>query len=453
MATDARILPLARPAPRGILRSLLLTLPILLWSLLMFGNPNSHADRLSHISGAITALFMTVLFFMMMRTHSTYRWRRIFFVSLGILFPIGFIHNLFVMRGSMGIPIEEMIAGRTPFCFMPIPLLILPAAFTRTLIFPGSIAGNSHGIAAMVALWLALTLVMGKGWCSYACLFGGIEEGVAAIPRRAKIRKLNPRLRYLPWAVLLAMVLLSLAIYEPAYCMWLCPFKAVTEYVAARNTIGLVQNVIFVLLFAGLVIVLPFLTKKRTQCSWFCPFGAFQSIFNKISIFEIKIDQARCKPCLLCQNACPNLSLSKESVARGETLLSCMKCGACVDICPRQAVVWHIKGTGIQAKSEPAWRRFPYIICAVSVLIGCVYIFIARGLFEASNPARALRFLLAACGVAVIFGGILIVRGLINAPNPERARLMFLYGAWAMAIMFGGSIIAQGIATILHFIV
>jgi polyferredoxin len=371
MATDARNLPLARPAPRGILWSLFLTLPILIWSLLMFGNPNAKADRLSHIAGAITALFMIALFFLMMRTHNTYRWRRIFFVSLGILFPIGFIHNLLVMRGSMGIPVEEMIAGRTPFCFMPIPLLILPAAFTRTLVFPGSITSASgHGIAVMVALWLALTLVMGKGWCSYACFFGGIEEGVAAIPTRAKIRKLDPRWRYGPWAVLLAMVLLSLALFEPAYCMWLCPFKAVTEYVAARNMLGLVQNVIFILLFAGLVIVLPFLTKKRTQCSWFCPFGAFQSIFNKISIFEMKIDQSRCKPCLLCQNACPNLSLSKESIARGETLLSCMKCGACVDACPRGAVVWHIKGTGIQAKSEPARLMFLYGAWAMAVMFG-----------------------------------------------------------------------------------
>jgi polyferredoxin len=371
MATDARILPLAvRQAPRGIGWSLLLTLPILIWSLLMFGNPNAQTDRLSHIAGAITAIFMTVLFFMMMRTHSTYRWRRIFFVSLGVLFPIGFIYNLVLVRGSMGIPMEEMIAGRTPFCFMPIPLLILPAVFTKTVAFPGSIAGNSHGIAAMVGLWLALTLVMGKGWCSYACFFGGIEEGVAAIPARARIRKLDPRWRYLPWAVLLAMVLLSLALFEPAYCMWLCPFKAVTEYVAARNLLGLVQNVIFILLFAGLVIVLPFLTKKRTQCSWLCPFGAFQSIFNKISIFEMKIDKDRCKPCLVCQNACPNLSLSKESVALGETLLSCMKCGACVDACPRQAVVWHIKGTEIAWKPERARLMFLYGAWALAIMFG-----------------------------------------------------------------------------------
>jgi polyferredoxin len=170
--------------------------------------------------------------------------------------------------------------------------------------------------------------------------------------------------------VLLAVVLLSLALFEPAYCMWLCPFKAVTEYVAARNALGLVQNVIFVLLFAGLVIVLPYLTKKRTQCSYFCPFGAFQSLFNKISIFDIKIDKPRCKSCVLCQNACPNLSLSKESIARGETLMSCMKCGSCVDVCPSQAAVWHIKGTDVAVKPERARLLFLYGAWALAVMFG-----------------------------------------------------------------------------------
>jgi len=387
MVTKAQILKPGETAPRTLGRSLLLTLPIALWSLLMFANPQRHSNRSLQIASMITAVFMIGLFFMMMRTGSTYRWRRWFFVALGILFPVGFIHTVIAMRGTMGIPIEEMIAGRTPFCYLPIPLLILPAAFTKTLVFPGSIlpAGgmSGAGMAAMAGLWLAITLVIGKGWCSYACFFGGIEEGMASVPTHAKLRKIDPRWRYGPWAVLLAMVLLSLALFEPAYCLWLCPFKAVSEYVAARNTVGMVQNGIFVVLFAGLVIALPLLTKKRTQCAFFCPFGAFQSIFNKTSVFDLKIDRTRCSPCVLCKTACPTMSLTDESIAQGETLMSCMKCGACVDACPKNAVVWHIKGTEVACK-------------------------------------------------------------------PERARLMFLYAAWGMAVMFGGSIIAGGLATILH---
>src|SRR5271157_4038331 len=374
MATNAQSPRLARPEPRGIGWSLLLTLPIAVWSLLMLFRPGMDTNPKSRIAAALTALFMTALFFMMMRTGNTYRWRRIFFVSVGVLFPVGFIYNIVSMRGTMGIPVEEMIAGRTPFCFMPIPLLILPAALTRTVVFPASIL--PHG--AMSGIWLAMTLVLGRGWCSYACFFGGIEEGMASVPKRAKLRKIDPRWRYGPWAVLLAMVLLSLALFEPAYCMWLCPFKAVSEYVAARNTLGMVQNGIFVVLFAGLVIALPLLTKKRTQCAFFCPFGAFQSIFNKTSVFDVKIDRTRCSPCVLCKTACPTLSLTDESIVRGETLMSCMKCGACVDACPKDAAVWHIKGTDV-----------------------------------ASNPERArLLLLYGAWGMAIMFGGTIIAGGL-----------------------------------------
>jgi len=379
-----------RPAAfRGVGRSLLLTLPMALWSLLMFTPAFLHASGVARASGAVVAVFMTALFYQMMRTGTTYRWRRYFFVALGMLFPVGFIAALLAARGSMSIPIERMVSGDTPFCFMVIPMLIVPAALTRTLVFPGSIlptASNPHSIAVMIGLWLAMTLVLGKAWCAYACFFGGIEEGFAAFPKRAKIRSLDPRLRLVPWAVLLAVVLLSAALFEPVYCTWLCPFKTVTEFAAVRNVETAAQMAIFVALFLVLVVALPLLTKKRTQCGFFCPFGAFQSLFNKINVFEIRFDRQKCVDCGLCLHACPTMAITAESVHEGKTLLNCMKCGACVDSCKKDAAVWHVKGTPLTAK-------------------------------------------------------------------PERARLLFLYGAWAMATMFGGSVLANSLATMIHFVI
>jgi ferredoxin-type protein NapH len=376
------------PAFRSVGRSMLLTLPMALWALLMFTPSFRQPGRNMHIGALLVILFMTALFFLMMRTGKTYRWRRYFFVALGLLFPVGFIASLVAVRGTMSIPIERMVSGDTPFCYMVIPMLILPAAITRTIIFPGSIlptASNPHSIAIMIGLWLALTLVVGKAWCSYVCFFGGIEEGFAALPKRMKIRKLDPRLRLVPWAILLFVVVLSAALFEPVYCMWLCPFKTVTEYPAVHSVTTAIQMGIFITLFAGLVVVLPYLTKKRTQCAFFCPFGAFQSLFNKINLFEIRFNREKCVDCTLCQTSCPTMALSAESIREGKTLLNCMKCGACVDSCKKSAAVWHLKGTKVALK-------------------------------------------------------------------PERARLLFLYGAWAMATMFGGSILANSISTIIGFL-
>ena len=380
------------PAFRGIGRSILLTLPMALWSLLIFTPSFRQAGRNQHIGAAAVILFMTALFFLMMRTGETYRWRRIFFVALGFLFPVGFIAALVAERGTMSIPISRMVSGDTPFCFMVTPSIILPAAFARTVIFPGSIlptASNPHSIAIMIGLCFALTLVMGKAWCSYACFFGGIEEGFAAIAKRRRLHRFvtrfGPQLRLIPWAILVFVVLVSAAIFEPVYCMWLCPFKAVTEFPAVRNVETAIQMGIFVALFVGLVVVLPYLTKKRTQCGFFCPFGAFQSLFNKINLFEIRFNREKCVDCTLCQTSCPAVALSKDSIREGKTLLNCMKCGACVDACKKDAAVWHIKGTPVAAK-------------------------------------------------------------------PERARLLFLYGAWALATMFGGSVLANGVHTLIGFL-
>ena len=380
------------PVFRGVGRSILLTVPIALWSLLMFTPAFQHAGRNLRIGAAAAILFMTALFFLMMRTGETYRWRRIFFVALGFLFPVGFIASLVAERGTMSIPISRMVSGDTPFCFMVTPSLLVPAAFARTIIFPGSIlptASNPHSIAVMIGLWFAFTLVLGKAWCSYACFFGGIEEGFAAFPKRRRLHKFitrwGSRLRLVPWAILLFVVLGSAVLFEPVYCMWLCPFKTVTEFPAVRNVETAIQFGVFIALFAGLVVALPFLTKKRTQCGFFCPFGAFQSLFNKINLFEIRFDRAKCVDCTLCQTTCPTVALSSESIREGKTLLNCMKCGACVDVCKKDAAVWHLKGTPVAVK-------------------------------------------------------------------PERARLLFLYGAWALATMFGGSILANSVAAMIGFL-
>ena len=382
--------PAGMPAtPRGIGLSLLLTVPMLLWSLLMFSRVLSLPALPPKLAAAAAALFMVALFFLMLKTGQTYRWRRIFFVTLGFLFPVGFISALVAARGSMSIPVEKMMTGDTPFCFLAIPMMIVPAALTRTLIFPGSIlptASNPHAVATMVGLWLAATIVLGKGWCSYACFFGGLEEGFAAIRRKPYIRRINPALRWAPWGVLGAVVLLSAATFEPTYCAWLCPFKAVTEFPEVRSVQTAVQVGIFGTLFAGLVVVFPVLTKKRTQCAFFCPFGAFKSLTNKLNVFDIRVDRDRCLDCVTCRGSCPTLSIDERSITSGGTLLSCIKCGACVDACKKGAAVWHVKGT---------------------------------------RP-----------------GG-----------SPEAARLMYLYAAWGIATMFGGSIIANSLETVFRFFV
>ncbi len=184
-------------------------------------------------------------------------------------------------------------------------------------------------------------------FCSWGCFFGGLDEGCARIAKKPLLKNFDPRLRYLPYAVLVGIVLTSAVALEPTYCTWLCPYKAVTEFEAVTSFKVLVQTIIFGSLFVGLVIVLPILMKRRVQCGLFCPFGAMQSLTNKINIFDIRIEPDKCAQCGRCIRECPTFSLDESSLSSGKTLLSCTKCGKCVDTCPKHAISFHVKGTQI----------------------------------------------------------------------------------------------------------
>ncbi|MBU0651817.1 MAG: 4Fe-4S binding protein [Proteobacteria bacterium] len=328
-------------------KSFLYALPMMLLTLMMLSGGKIPADPQRLFVFAVTYLFFNLLFFLMIHTGKTDRYRATAFITYAILFIVSFISHMFEARGSMSLSQEKIILCEVPFCHLVIPMTLIPAAFTKTIIFPGSITGGFASIASMFVIWIGASLSMGRGWCSWGCFFGGLDDAFSRILKKPLLRKIDPRWNYLPWAVLLAVVLTAAAFLSPTYCEWLCPFKTVTEFQAVTSFKILVQTIIFVSLFIALVIVLPLLTKRRIQCSLFCPFGAMQGLTNRINAFDVRIDPDSCINCKRCMTACPTFSVTEESIRTGRPLMSCMKCGTCVDVCPKGAASFHVRGTPV----------------------------------------------------------------------------------------------------------
>ncbi len=347
---------------RPVLRSLLLSLPMLLLTAFMLvgGRGGLPKDPLQAFPLVLTFVYLNMMFFMMVKTGKTDRYRAAVFIPMAFLFAVSFIANLIETRGSMALTAEDMARGSAPFCHMVIPMTLIPGALTKTIIFPGSILSGFAPIASMFVIWIGASLALGRGFCSWGCFFGGLEDGFSRLLKRAKIRKIDHKWTFLPYAVLVAIVLLSAATLSPTYCEWLCPFKTVTEFADVTSFKILVQTVIFLSLFFGLVIVLPAMTRRRTQCGLFCPMGTFQGFTNKLNPFEIRLDRDKCLGCTYCSQICPTFSLDAASMELGKTRISCSKCGKCVDDCPRGTINYHIKGTRIRFDSDTARMLFLY---------------------------------------------------------------------------------------------
>jgi ferredoxin-type protein NapH len=347
----------------GWWKSLLLTLPMtLLSAMLLLGSPQSasEADPLLLGSSLLVWVVINIFFYRMLYTGKTHRYRSILFIVIAFAFIITFMTTIIEERGSLALTESNLLGGETPFCHIVIPMTVIPALLTRTIIFPGSMLVGFASIATMFVLWIGASLSLGKGWCSWVCFYGGLDEGFSRLLKKPKITNINPKWTYLPYAVLIGIVLISAITLSPTYCTWLCPYKAVTEAPAITNITVLLQTIVFVVLFAGLVIILPLLTKRRIQCGLFCPFGAMQSFTNKLNVSEIRIDTEKCSECEHCINNCPTFSLDASSMKSGRPLISCTKCGQCVDICPKKAISYHIKGTPQNATPNLARVLFMY---------------------------------------------------------------------------------------------
>jgi ferredoxin-type protein NapH len=325
--------------------SLLYSLPMFLLTLLFItGGKIDFSDIPSLIAVIATIVLVNVLFYMMHYSGKTDGYRAVLFILFAISLSFTLINNMISMRHSMSFSNSDILECRIPFCHLVIPMMILPAALTKSIIFPGTIIGGFANISSMVVLWFVATLALGRGFCAWGCFYGGWDDGFSRLRKKAVIKKLSETWRWMPFAALILVSLTAALTLVPTYCDWICPFKAVTEFEKVTSAESAVKAGIFVSLFAGLVVVLPVMTKKRTQCGYLCPLGAVNSLSNKINPFVIKINREKCSECFKCVDVCPLFAITRDGLRDGEISMFCSKCGKCVDACSKGAMNYGLRG-------------------------------------------------------------------------------------------------------------
>ncbi len=205
---------------------------------------------------------------------------------------------------------------------------------------------------------ILLGVLLGRFICGFLCPFGWFQELLHKIPtKKLSTKKLRP-LTYLKYAVLLVMVFLlpaflvnDVGMGDPFFCKYLCPQGVLEGAIplslansGIRAALGSLFTWKFSILLAVIVLSIVF---YRPFCKWLCPLGAFYALFNRVSLFQMKVDKNKCVSCGKCAKACK----MDVDVTKMPNHAECIRCGMCIRACPTSAVSFRY-GFG-DGKKEP----------------------------------------------------------------------------------------------------
>lgn len=269
-------------------------------------------------------------------------WRSVFFIILAWAFIVHFKAKLIGLTGSAFFASEVQ---EVPYCHIAMASSFLNYVYQQ---YTALTSGGWREWSPLTwgASWLLITLVLGQAWCSWACMYGGLDSGFASIRKQPALKwKTLPKgVRELPVAILVAMLLISLTMMRPAFCLWLCPLKLGTGFLDPNTLTRTLQLILFAMIGIAFVIVLPLLTKKRAFCGLICPFGAWQAFFGRLNPYRVTIQESRCTQCQRCIMVCPTFAIEPEGLREHKILPYCNRCGECMDACPTGAIDYSLVG-------------------------------------------------------------------------------------------------------------
>ena len=192
---------------------------------------------------------------------------------------------------------------------------------------------------------ILLGVLLGRVICGFLCPFGWFQELLHKIPtKKLSTKKLKP-LTYLKYVVLLVMVVLlpvlvtnELGMGDPFFCKYLCPQGVLEGAIplslanaGIRSALGSLFTWKFIVLLTVIVLSIVF---YRPFCKWLCPLGAFYALLNKVSLFQMQVDQSKCVSCGKCAKVCK----MDVDVTKSPNHTECIRCGMCIRACPTDAV-------------------------------------------------------------------------------------------------------------------
>jgi ferredoxin len=245
--------------------------------------------------------------------------------------------------------------------------------------------GTLYAYLAWALVAIALTLLIGRFFCGFACPLGTLNQftgwlgrrGLAPAARVEANRHRRPQaLKYYLLAGLVALALtgsVQTGLFDPLPLIHRSVNLALAPL--ADNRLGLLSDkprhfasawligVLF-LTILGLNLALP-----RFFCRFACPLGALFGLLSRVSPWRIGKTTDRCGECCICEEYC-------EGACRpaGRIILSeCVMCLNCLDRCPAGRVTFAHQASAAGEAGLPDLSRRGLIVAGGGLLLASMW--------------------------------------------------------------------------------
>ncbi len=196
-----------------------------------------------------------------------------------------------------------------------------------------------------VGLLVALGAVFGTLICGWVCPFGFLQDLAAKVP--------TPKFDPPRWTSHFRYVVLIVTVLAVPYFFgeghWLfvcrvCPAGGLEAGIpgmirnAAAGQPVVWPNAVKMTIIVLFVVAIFFI--KRPWCRMLCPLGAIFSLFNRVSVFFLRVDPKRCTDCKRCHKLC-DFGIQPEKSPNDSRCTRCLECTACGPEALRLEMVFH----------------------------------------------------------------------------------------------------------------
>ena len=226
------------------------------------------------------------------------------------------------------------------FLFFPITIYY----FSPALIIMGAGQGIIAGSFVIFLLMFMGSLFFGRAFCGWLCPAGGLQDYCSVVVgKKARGGRFNwiKFFIWVPWIGIIIFAALSAG-----------GLKTVDFFYQTDHGISIanINAYIIYYFFVGLIVLLAFIAGKRAFCHYVCWMSPFMMIGNKIKnlvglpALNLTVNTDKCNGCKSCNKNCPMSIEVSEMVQRGALEDSeCIRCGECVDGCPRGVIKYSLR--------------------------------------------------------------------------------------------------------------